>query len=224
MLSDKARTAALAAVLLAWSTVTPRIPARWHPVPHAAFGTAAAVSARASLGLRPPTLWSGLRWGAAAAAPVVLAVAVATAIPPVRSGMAGRVLPAPTGRWLLLRIPFGTVWSEEAAFRAALGTVATRAFGATGGPLVAAATFGLSHVPDARATGESVPATVAVTGAAGWIFAWLYAKSGSLAAPMLAHLAINEAGAIAALAVQRRSSGRERPTGAVRLSGRRSRN
>jgi membrane protease YdiL (CAAX protease family) len=32
---------------------------------------------------------------------------------------------------------------------------------------------------------------------------WLYARSGSLAAPMLVHLAINEAGAVAALAVQR---------------------
>ena len=35
-------------------------------------------------------------------------------------------------------------------------------------------------------------------------FALLRERSGSLAAPMLAHLAINEAGAIAALAVQRR--------------------
>jgi uncharacterized protein len=45
--------------------------------------------------------------------------------------------------------------------------------------------------------------TVLATGAAGWAFGWLYARSGSLAAPMLAHLAINEAGAAAALAVQR---------------------
>ena len=37
---------------------------------------------------------------------------------------------------------------------------------------------------------------------AGWLFAWLYERSGSLAAPMLAHLAINEEGAVAALAVQ----------------------
>ena len=45
--------------------------------------------------------------------------------------------------------------------------------------------------------------TVLVTGVAGWAFAWLYERSGSLLAPMLAHLAINEAGAVAALAVQR---------------------
>lgn len=199
---DELRTAALAAVLIGWSTVTPRIPARWHPLPHTVFGTALAMLARAPLGLRPPTLWAGLRWGAAVAAPVVLAVAAATAIPPVRQGMAERVLPAPTGRWLLVRIPVGTVWAEEAAYRAALGTVATRAFGVSGGRLITAAVFGLSHVPDARAAGEPVFGTVLATGAAGWIFGWLHAKSGSLAAPLLVHLAVNESGAVAALAVQ----------------------
>jgi membrane protease YdiL (CAAX protease family) len=69
-----------------------------------------------------------------------------------------------------------------------------------------AAVFGLSHVPDARAAGEPVAGTVLVTGSAGWVFSWLLRKSGSLAAPMLAHLAVNEAGAIAALAVQRQIS------------------
>jgi membrane protease YdiL (CAAX protease family) len=41
-----------------------------------------------------------------------------------------------------------------------------------------------------------------VTGLAGWVFALLAERSGSLLAPLLAHLAINEAGAIGALAVQ----------------------
>ena len=102
----------------------------------------------------------------------------------------------------MLRIPVGTVWSEEAAYRAALGTVAADAFGPTGGRLSQAAAFGLSHIADARSTGEPVVGTVLVTGVAGWIFALLWERSGSLAAPMLAHLAINEAGAVAALAVQ----------------------
>jgi membrane protease YdiL (CAAX protease family) len=43
---------------------------------------------------------------------------------------------------------------------------------------------------------------VLVTGLAGWVFGWLYERSGSLIAPMLVHLAVNEAGALAALAVQ----------------------
>ena len=34
------------------------------------------------------------------------------------------------------------------------------------------------------------------------MFGWLYDRTGSLAAPMLAHLAVNEAGAVAALAVE----------------------
>jgi uncharacterized protein len=105
---------------------------------------------------------------------------------------------------LLLRIPLGTVWSEEAAYRDALGTVAADAFGPTGGRLLQSAAFGLSHIADARATGEPVIGTVVVTGLAGWLFGWLYERSGSLAAPMLAHLAVNEAGAVSALAVQRR--------------------
>jgi membrane protease YdiL (CAAX protease family) len=49
--------------------------------------------------------------------------------------------------------------------------------------------------------------TVALTGLAGWMFAWMAERSGSVLAPMLAHLAINEAGAIAALAVQRLPGG-----------------
>jgi membrane protease YdiL (CAAX protease family) len=116
-----------------------------------------------------------------------------------------------------------------------LGTAAQQAFGDTWGRMFTAAVFGMSHVPDARAADESVPGTVLVTGTAGWGLSWLYAKSGSLAAPMLAHLAVNEAGAIAALAVQHRVDrsdgaancrrcGRARPDRAVRSSGRRSRN
>lgn len=201
---EKLRTAALAAVLIGWSAATPRLPPQWHPVPHAVFGAAVSALARAPLGLRPPKLWKGLRWGAAAATPVLVAVAAATAVPPVRDRMAGRTLPSPIARWLLLGIPIGTVWAEEAAYRAALGSAADRAFGVSVGQLVAAGVFGLSHLPDARAMRESAPATVLVTGAAGWIFGWLYARSGSLAAPILVHLAVNEAGAVAALLVQRR--------------------
>jgi hypothetical protein len=116
--------------------------------------------------------------------------------------MADRDLPDGALQWLLLGIPLGTVASEEAAYRGALGTVAADAFGPAGGRLVQAAAFGLSHIADARSTGEPVVPTVLVTGLAGWAFGWLYERSGSLIAPMLAHLAINEAGAAAALAVQ----------------------
>jgi CAAX protease family protein len=135
---------------------------------------------------------------------VAAGVAATTALPRVRTAMADRELPDGALRWVAVEIPLGTVWSEEAAFRAALGTVAADAFGPWGGRLLQATAFGLSHIPDARGTGEPVPGTVLVTGLAGWAFGWLTERSGSAVAPMLAHLAINEAGALAALLVQRR--------------------
>jgi uncharacterized protein len=197
------RALSLAAGLVAWSLVSPRLPSRWHPVPHAIVGTALAVLTRAPLGLRSPAAWSGGRLGLAAATPVVLGVAAGTNVAPVRIAMAERELPDSAVRWLLLGIPLGTVWSEEAAYRAALGTVAADGFGPAGGRLLQSAAFGLSHIADARSTGVPVLPTVLVTAAAGWLFAWLYERSGSVIAPMLAHLAVNEAGAVAALAVQR---------------------
>jgi membrane protease YdiL (CAAX protease family) len=117
-----------------------------------------------------------------------------------------RELPQHAAGWLLVRIPIGTVWSEEAAFRGALGTVAAQAFGPKGGRLLQASAFGLSHVADARGAGESVVGTVLVTGVAGWLFGWLHDRSGSLVTPMLAHLAINEAGAVAAVVVQNQTA------------------
>jgi membrane protease YdiL (CAAX protease family) len=201
MRPSKLRAAGLAAVLVGWSFLAPRL--RWYPIPNAALGAGLVLITRAPLGLRPPLLWTGVRHGAAAGAAATVGVAVVTALPPVRRAMAGRDLPEHPGRWLLVNIPIGTVWPEEAAYRAALGTVAEAAFGPTRGRLLQAAAFGLWHIVDARVTGQPGIGTVLVTGVAGWFFGWLHARSGSLAAPMLAHLAINEAAGLAALTVQR---------------------
>ncbi|MGV0641937.1 CPBP family intramembrane glutamic endopeptidase [Mycolicibacterium sp. XJ2546] len=200
------RTAALglAAGLVGWSLVLPRLPSRWHPGPQAGVATALAALTRAELGLRPPRVWQGLRLGGATAAAVTAAVAATTAVPRARRELSGREVPAGVARWLLLGIPLGTVWSEEVAYRGVLGTVAADAFGPTGGRLLQSAAFGLSHVADARGTGTPVLPTVLVTGAAGWLFGWLHDRAGSLLTPMLAHLAVNEAGAVAALGVQYR--------------------
>lgn len=161
---------------------------------------------RAPLGLGPPRLWAGLRLGSAVAFSAASTVAATTRLPPVRQSMAVREPPASAPDWLLVRIPVGTVWSEESAFRAALATAGSAAFGRRGGRVLQAIAFGLSHIPDARATGEPVAATVLVTGIGGWLFGWLADRTGSLAAPMLAHLAINEAGAIAVLAARSRGA------------------
>ncbi|MBI3226682.1 MAG: CPBP family intramembrane metalloprotease [Mycolicibacterium cosmeticum] len=194
------RVVALAAALAAGKSVLTR------PAVLAAAGTALVGVSGADVGLRGSAARSGVRLGLAVAAPISVGIAASAALPAVRAGMAARELPGDPARWLLLRIPLATVWAEEAAFRGGLGAVAAAAFGVRTGRLVQAIAFGLSHIGDAKRTGEPVWVTVAATGAAGWAFDWLYRRSGSLVAPMLAHLAINEAGAVAALLVQRRQS------------------
>lgn len=169
----------------------------------AGVGALLVVVTGARLGMRPPRVWTGLRTGSAAGAVAVSAIAATTLLPPVRASMAAREVPASAPGWLLVRIPVGTVWAEEAAFRAALARAASRAFGPSRGNMLQAIAFGLFHIADARSTGEPVLPTVLVTGVAGWVFGWLAEGSGSLAAPMLAHLAVNEAGAVAALRARR---------------------
>jgi membrane protease YdiL (CAAX protease family) len=207
--NNRLRALGLSAALVGWSfTAGLDQPWRRHPALQAGIGTALALAARAPLGLRPPAVRHGLRLGGMAAGAVVAAVATATVAEPVRTAMRGRALPPHPGRWLAVEIPLGTVWSEETAFRGALATLAAEAFGPGPGRLLQAVTFGLSHIADARGTGEPVIGTVALTGLAGWIFGVLAERSGSLAAPMLAHLAINESGAVAALLTRRLSGGR----------------
>ena len=200
--SDRLRALALAGGLVAWSaTAGLDIPRR--ALIHAGLGTALAFAARAQPGMRTPQLAAGVGVGAAAAGVVAAAVAAGTALPTVRNGMQQRDLPQPAWKWLAFDIPVGTVWAEETAYRGALATVAAKGFGPRIGRLVQASAFGLSHIVDARAAGEPVAGTVLVTGIAGWIFALLAERSGSLIAPALAHLAITESGAVAALLVQR---------------------
>jgi membrane protease YdiL (CAAX protease family) len=197
------RALVLSAALIGWSRlVAPRLTARRRVPAQAALAVLLVASAEAPLGLRPPALCRGARAGLAVAAAVSAVVGSATVVAPVRRAMSNRVLPEPVAPWLLVHIPIGTVWSEEAAFRGALGTVAAQAFGPRWGRVVQAGAFGLSHVADARGAGESVAGTVLVTGLAGWAFGWLNERAGSLIAPMLAHLAVNEAAAVAALVVR----------------------
>lgn len=163
-----------------------------------------ALTTRAPLGFRPPRVWAGLRLGSSAAALVAVTIAATTPVPRVRLSMSARDVPASVPGWLGWQIPVGTVWAEEAAFRGALGGASRQAFGVAGGRLLQAGAFGLSHIADARSAGEPPLPIVVVTGLAGWLFGWLAERSGSLLAPILVHLAINEAGAIAVVAAQRR--------------------
>lgn len=195
----------LAGGLVAWhKVVSPRLPPPWHPVVNALLGAGLVLLTRPQLGLRPPPLLNGLRTGAATTAVVVAVVTAAAPLPPVRRALAQQKPIDAPARWMLLRIPLGTVWAEEASFRGALAHVAADALGPDAGRLLQSAAFGLSHIADARAAGQPVVGTIVVTGLAGWVFARLAEHSGSLAAAMLAHLAVNEVGAVAALRARRR--------------------
>ena len=143
------------------------------PLLHAALGTGAGGDHPGTARAAAAGAVVGGAAGPDGLAAVAVAVAAATAVPPVRTAIAARPVPEPVPHWLLLRIPVGTAWSEEAAFRAALATSRRRHSAPRWGQLLQAGAFGLWHIADARSTGEPVIGTVLVTAAAGWVFGWL---------------------------------------------------
>ncbi|CKN03807.1 Caax amino protease family protein [Mycobacterium tuberculosis] len=151
---SRLRALSLAAGLVGWSLVSPRLPAPWRIPLQAGLGSVLVLVTRATMGLWPPRLWAGLRLGWAAGAAAATAIAATTPVPMVRLSMSARELPASVPVWLVWHIPGGTVWAEEAAFRGALATIGARAFGRSGGRILQAGAFGLSHIADARATGS----------------------------------------------------------------------
>ena len=173
----------------------------------------------ADLGLARSAWPAGLRWGAAAAALVGVAYAVAYLLAPVR-----QALPAAEGGlgravlWtVLVVIPLGTVVPEELAFRGLLLAQLDRRRGVLAATLVSSGLFGLWHVlpslgggaanaaiadvvgGDAAGTALRVAVTVVSTSVAGVVLCWLRLRSGSLLAPILAHWTVNGLGVIVAL-------------------------
>jgi uncharacterized protein len=195
---------ALAAVL--WGAAQPRVRFGTHGRTwmSAGVGLCAVAAARASgmnrseLGLDPSRIPAGLRWGGAVAAVTLTGYAVALAVPGAhqRFAGAGRERRDDFHAWVWVHIPVGTVLAEELLFRGVLTPLVS--------PPVHAAAFGLWHVRPALATGESVPGTVAVTALSAIGFDQLRRRSGSVVAPMLAHLAINVGGAVAVRIATRR--------------------
>jgi membrane protease YdiL (CAAX protease family) len=104
---------------------------------------------------------------------------------------------------VLLRIPVGTALFEEVAFRGVLVGLGRRLWGRLAGTAAAAALFGIWHiapsltVADSNATASDIPVgfvvvlAVLATSVAGWVLTVLRDRSGSLAAPILAHVAAN---------------------------------
>ncbi|MEV5840054.1 CPBP family intramembrane glutamic endopeptidase [Nocardia sp. NPDC052112] len=142
----------------------------------------------------------GLGYGLAAASVVAAGYGAAVAIPAIRErigGFADRAPDVPLDEWVAVHIPIGTVYSEELIFRATLNPLLDDEFGAGGGALIGAVTFGLWHIYPARAAGDSVPASIAATAAGGVLFDLLRRRAGSATAPALLHFAVNAGGALA---------------------------
>ena len=203
---------------------------RWYPAVNALAATATLAAAAASgltatdLGLRRDRLNSGLRLGSAAAAPVVAAYALAALTPATRPLLDDQRVAGLDRRQLayqvLLRIPLGTVAWEETAFRGVLAAALRRVLAEPAATAVASAVFGLWHIrPAAEALAANrladsrvariaaVGAVAAGTAAAGTLLSCLRERSGSLAAPVVLHLAANCTGPLASALARRLATG-----------------
>ena len=212
--------AAACLVLVGYNNLAGPWHRRWYPAVNAVAATAALSAAAASgltatdLGLRRDQLRSGLRLGSAAAAPVVAAFALAALTPATRPLLNDQRVAGLDRRQLayhvLLRIPLGTVAWEETAFRGVLRAALRRVLAEPAATAVASAVFGIWHIrPTAEALAANrlaasrgtriaaISAVAAGTAAAGALLSFLRARSGSLAAPVLLHLAANCAAPLA---------------------------
>jgi membrane protease YdiL (CAAX protease family) len=230
--SDLAFAAAACALLAAYNNLAGLRPwhRRWYPAVNALAAGVTLAAAAASgltatdLGLRRDQLRSGLRLGSAAAAPVVAAFALAALTPATRPLLDDQRVAGLDGRQLayqvLLRIPLGTVAWEEIAFRGVLQAALRRVLAEPAATAAASAVFGIWHIrpaaealaanrlaPGRGARIAAVTAVAAGTTAAGALLSVLRERSGSLAAPVLLHLAANCVAPLAS-ALARRSQRR----------------
>jgi CAAX protease family protein len=224
---------AACAALATYNNVIHRHP--WHHRRYVALNacaTAAALSAAAASGLTAADMgfgreqWPPGRLGARAVATVAAGWLVVAALPATRPVLGDKRITSIDGRAVayqaLVRIPVGTVLWEETAFRGVLQAALCRVMPEAAAIGVTSAVFGLWHVRPTlqalrvnglangrRQAAARVAAGVAATSAAGVLLSWLRARSGSLAAPVLLHLATNSGGLAAAWAVA--TLGRPRP-------------
>ena len=184
-----------------------------------AVGLAVGSGLRADdLGFGRDTWATGARWAGGIAAVVVVVIAAAMAIPPVRDlflNDAYRDLDAALVSAFVL-IPLQTVIPEELLFRGAVTGALLRRMSAGAAVGVQAVIFGLWHIisstglaagndgiGDVVGSGTAgtvlgVLAAVAFTGIAGVVLGWLRVRTGSILPCIALHWAANGAGAIAA--------------------------
>jgi uncharacterized protein len=226
--SDVGFAIASCAVLAAYNNLVGLRPwqRRWYPVINvgaagAALSAAAATGLTATdLGLGREELLPGLRLGSRLAAATAAGWLVIAAVPPTRPVLGDQRIAGLSGRQVayqvLVRIPLGTVLWEETAFRGVLQAALWRVMPGGAAVGVASAVFGVWHIRPTigalranglaqgrRQTVAAVTSAVVATAAAGALLSWLRIRSGSLAAPILLHLATNCLGPAAACAIAR---------------------
>ncbi|MGW1743343.1 CPBP family intramembrane glutamic endopeptidase [Nocardia sp. NPDC001965] len=141
----------------------------------------------------------GIRYGTVCVGIVATGCAAALLIPRPHRAFGNSDDRAPdvsTAGWVGVHIPLGTVYAEELIFRATLNPLLDKEFGTGVGGVAGAAVFGLWHVRPARAAGDNVGGTVALTGIAGLIFGALNRRAGSATAPALLHWVVNAGGVV----------------------------
>jgi len=166
---------------------------------------------RADLGLEAADMPAGVRYGAGAAGIILLVLIVAAVIPAANGFLHDSRAQISGGRLLYeLAVPILllTAIPEELAFRGVLLGSAVRLWGPWRASLITSALFGLWHIAptlhtmsgnaevasaSASLAGQVlvVLGSVAVTFLAGLAFCWLRLRSGSLIAPVIAHVATN---------------------------------
>ena len=210
-------TAALAVTILglaAFNATRGLLPSGLHLAANLAMaGVVLAIAAWASmsaaeLGLARKDLGRGLAYGAVAFALVAIVLVVAAFIPAAKGFFDDDRADVGVGPMLfevLIEVPLGTVVLEELAFRGSLLALLRRRLTVWPAVLASSLLFGCWHIGVAitSASGNAavpdsggglvltVVGTVAATTVAGIVFCWLRLRSGSLVAPMLAHIATN---------------------------------
>lgn len=173
------------------------------------------------LGVGRSSWAAGLRLGGIVFAVIAGGLVVAGLIPALHGVLADDRTTVSTGRMLLrvlVLIPIGTVLVEELVFRGVLHGLARRLADPVPAAIGVALLFGLWHLlPVWRSSGgegladggagggkaAAVAATFVATFVAGLGFAWLRERSGSVIAPMAAHVATNSVAFAVAWAVAR---------------------
>ena len=171
------------------------------------------------MGMCPDRLGRGIRIGLITALPAAAVVGLGAAVPATggffqderaRGGGTRHVLFE-----TLVRIPLGTALPEEVIFRGSLLGLFTQRHSPATAASMSSILFGAWHVlptlrtlplnpAGARAHGNpkraagAVVAAVTATALAGYGLAWLRFRSGSLAAPVIAHAALNATAYLAA--------------------------